>query len=78
MIYFKPNMPDALPCKIYLMTQEEDKALLKFLQEQEIKGYICITILLHTKKRWQITTSTGLPTHQQHHYQQSIPPPTDY
>jgi hypothetical protein len=32
--------PDALPCKIYPMTQEEDKSLLKFLKEQEAKGYI--------------------------------------
>jgi hypothetical protein len=38
-IDFKPNAPDALPCKIYPMTQEEDKSLLKFLQEQEAKGY---------------------------------------
>jgi hypothetical protein len=39
-IDFKPTAPDALPCKIYPMTQEEDKSLLKFLQEQEAKGYI--------------------------------------
>jgi hypothetical protein len=36
--------PDALPCKVYPMTQEEDKSLLKFLQEQEAKGYICPSI----------------------------------
>jgi hypothetical protein len=39
-IDFKPTAPDALPCKIYPMTQDEDKSLLKFLQEQEAKGYI--------------------------------------
>jgi hypothetical protein len=39
-IDFKPNAPDALPCKVYPMTQDEDKSLLKFLQEQEAKGYI--------------------------------------
>jgi hypothetical protein len=39
-IDFKPMAPDALPCKVYPMTQEEDKSLLKFLQEQEAKGYI--------------------------------------
>jgi hypothetical protein len=26
------------------MTQDEDKSLLKFLQEQEAKGYICQSI----------------------------------
>jgi hypothetical protein len=39
-IDFKANAPDALPCKVYPMTQGEDKALLKFLKEQEAKGYI--------------------------------------
>jgi hypothetical protein len=39
-IDFKPIAPDALPCKVYPMTQQEDKLLLKFLQEQEAKGYI--------------------------------------
>jgi hypothetical protein len=39
-IDFKPMAPDALPCKIYLMTQEEDKSLLKWLHKQEAKGYI--------------------------------------
>jgi hypothetical protein len=37
---FQTNRPDALPCKVYPMTQDEDKSLLKFLQEQEAKGYI--------------------------------------
>jgi hypothetical protein len=39
-IDFKPTAPDALPCKIYPMMQEEDKSLLKWLHEQEAKGYI--------------------------------------
>jgi hypothetical protein len=39
-IDFKPTAPDPLPCKVYPMTQDEDKSLLKFLQEQEAKGYI--------------------------------------
>jgi hypothetical protein len=39
-IDFKPNAPDALPCKVYPMTQSKDQALLKFLKEQEAKGYI--------------------------------------
>jgi hypothetical protein len=39
-IDFKLNVPDTLPCKVYPMTQEEDKGLLKFLREQEAKGYI--------------------------------------
>jgi hypothetical protein len=37
----------ALPCKVYPMTQE-DKALLKLLQEQEKKGYICPSISPYT------------------------------
>jgi hypothetical protein len=43
-IDFKPNAPDTLPCKVYPMTQSEDQALLKFLTEQEAKGYICPSI----------------------------------
>jgi hypothetical protein len=39
-IDFKPSAPDALPCKVYPMMQDEDKSLLKFLKEQEAKGYI--------------------------------------
>jgi hypothetical protein len=49
------------------MTQDEDKSLLKFLQEQEAKGYIlslhftlCITFLLYTEERRQTKTSTRL------------------
>jgi hypothetical protein len=40
MIDFKQGAPDALECKVYPMTQDEDKSLLKFIQEQEAKGYI--------------------------------------
>jgi hypothetical protein len=43
-IDFKPTAPDALPCKVYPMTQSKDQALLKFLTEQEAKGYICPSI----------------------------------
>ncbi len=39
-IGFKKDTPDAIDCKIYPQTQEEDKALQKFLTEEVEKGYI--------------------------------------
>ena len=39
-IDFKAETPDAIDCKIYPMTQTEDKALEEWLQEQQAKGYI--------------------------------------
>ncbi len=39
-IEFKKDAPDAIDCKIYPQTQEEDKALQKFLAEEVEKGYI--------------------------------------
>ncbi len=39
-IEFKKDAPDAIDCKIYPQTQEEDKALQKFLTEEVEKGYI--------------------------------------
>ncbi|SRR6266702_2295289 len=39
-IEFKQDAPDAIDCKIYPQTQEEDKALQKFLTEEVEKGYI--------------------------------------
>ncbi len=35
-----PDAPDAINCKVYPQTQEEDKALQKFLTEEVEKGYI--------------------------------------
>jgi hypothetical protein len=58
-IDFKPNALDALPCKIYPMTQEEDKSLLKFLQEQEAKGYICPSISPYTSPFFFIQKKDG-------------------
>ena len=40
-IEFKQGTPDAIPCKVYLMTQAEDKVLEEFIKEQYAKGYIC-------------------------------------
>ena len=40
MIELKNNTPDAIDCKVYLMSQKEDKALKEFLTEQLKKGYI--------------------------------------
>jgi hypothetical protein len=39
-IDLQPEAPRALPCHIYPMTREEDKALLNFLIEHLEKGYI--------------------------------------
>ena len=39
-IELKPNAPTHLQCKVYLMTQEEDKALDASIDEQLLKGYI--------------------------------------
>jgi hypothetical protein len=40
-IDLKPGAPDALDCKVYPMTRDEDTALKKFLDEMVAKGYIC-------------------------------------
>jgi hypothetical protein len=58
-IDFKPTAPDALPCKIYPMTQDEDKSLLKFLQEQEAKGYIRPSISPYTSPFFFIQKKDG-------------------
>ena len=40
-IELKPGAPLSIPGKVYQLTQEEQKALLNFIQEQQAKGYIC-------------------------------------
>ena len=40
MIELKPETPDVIDCKIYPLTQQEDKALVAFLDKQLKKGYI--------------------------------------
>jgi hypothetical protein len=39
-IDLKPGAPDALDCKVYPMTRDEDASLEKFLDEMVAKGYI--------------------------------------
>jgi hypothetical protein len=39
-INLKPGAPDALDCKVYPMTRDEDAALEKFLDKMVVKGYI--------------------------------------
>jgi hypothetical protein len=39
-IDLKPGAPDALDCKVYPMTRDEDTALKRFLDEMVAKGYI--------------------------------------
>ena len=36
----KPGVPLLIPGKVYQLTQDEQKALLEFVQEQQAKGYI--------------------------------------
>ena len=40
-IELKPNAPSTIPGKVYQLTQDEQKALLDFVKEQQVKGYIC-------------------------------------
>ena len=39
-IKLKPGVPSSIPGKVYQLTQDEQKALLEFVQEQQAKGYI--------------------------------------
>ena len=39
-IELKPNAPSTIPRKVYQLTQDEQKALLDFIKEQQAKGYI--------------------------------------
>jgi hypothetical protein len=39
-IDLKPGAPDALDCKVYPMTRDEDTALEKFLDKMVARGYI--------------------------------------
>src|SRR6267378_980531 len=39
-IELKPETPDVIDCKIYPLMQQEDKALVAFLDKQLKKGYI--------------------------------------
>src|SRR5882762_3035834 len=43
-IDLKPDTPNIIDCKVYPLTQEEDKALVAFLEEQLKKGYIVPSI----------------------------------
>ena len=40
-IELKPGAPSSIPGKVYQLTQDEQKALLEFIREQQEKGYIC-------------------------------------
>ena len=67
-IELKADAPDAIPCKVYPMTPNEDKALEEFIREQYEKRIhpalqitIRIPILLYQKERRKTTTSPRLP-----------------
>ena len=40
-IELKPNAPSIILGKVYQLTQDEQKAILDFVTEQQAKGYIC-------------------------------------
>ena len=40
-IELKPGAPSSIPGKVYQLMQDEQKALLEFVQEQQANGYIC-------------------------------------
>ena len=40
-IELNPGALSSIPGKVYQLMQDEQKALLKFIQEQQAKGYIC-------------------------------------
>ena len=40
-IELKLGAPSSIPGKVYQLTQDEQKALLEFVREQQAKGYIC-------------------------------------
>ena len=40
-IELKPGVLSLIPGKVYQLTQDKQKALLEFVQEQQAKGYIC-------------------------------------
>ena len=42
-IKLKPGAPSSIPGKVYQLMQDEQKALLEFVQEQQAKGYICLS-----------------------------------
>ena len=57
-IELKPKASSSIPRKVYQLTQDKQKVLLEFVQEQLAKGYICPikeslcgTILLYKEKR---------------------------
>ena len=47
-IELKPGAPSSIPGKVYQLMQDEQKALLEFIQEQQAKGYICPSKSLYT------------------------------
>src|SRR5580692_8930311 len=67
-IELKKDTPSSIPGKVYHLTQDEQKALLKFIKEQQAKGYIrplkspyTASFFFHQKERWKATTSARLP-----------------
>ena len=39
-ITLKPDAPDTIDCKLYLLPPKDDEALRKWLEQEEGKGYI--------------------------------------
>src|SRR5580692_4577318 len=66
-IELKKEAPSSIPGKVYHLTQDEQKALLEFVKEQQAKGYIrpskspyAAPFFFIKKKRWKTLPSTRL------------------
>ena len=58
-IELKPGALSSIPGKVYQLMQEEQKALLEFVQEQQAKGYIRPSKSLHTAPFFFIKKKEG-------------------
>ncbi len=58
-IDLKPDTPNVIDCKVYPLTQEEDKALVAFLEEQLKKGYIVPSISPYTSPFFFVKKKDG-------------------
>ena len=58
-IELKPGVPSSIPGKVYQLMQEEQKALLEFIQEQQAKGYIHLSKSLYAAPFFFIKKKDG-------------------
>ena len=58
-IELKPGALSLIPGKVYQLTQDKQKALLEFIQEQQAKGYICPSKSLYAAPFFLIKKKDG-------------------